>query len=321
VRNGLSKAFLASARNTLLSGGDWVLILKTTLLRAMIGIPFALLSAAVSGVAIVLVGRNSKATDALNVSMLISFTGLLVILPFAALLTDFSTVSLSGVLLFGAGGILMPGLVRLFYYVGLKRLGPSVNSSVFSVYPIYSALFAVFFLSELLTAANWVGVAAIASGVIFIEMSCRDNTCADRTLKYWFFPIVGGLTYGVSAIFMKSALNISNAPFLGVAIAYCFAFVPYFVIFGYRKKAGNHISLRKDLRLFWIAGVGQGISWILSFYALSVDAVSVVVPLLSLEPLFVALFAFLALKQQERLSIKLAVSIVVTVLGVVLVVT
>jgi drug/metabolite transporter, DME family len=287
----------------------------------MIGALLALLSAAVSGIAIVLVGRHSNETDALSVSMLISFTGLLVILPFAALLTDFSTLSLQGVLLFGAGGMLMPGLVRIFYYVGLKRLGPPVNSSVFSVYPIYSALFAVFFLSELLTAANWIGVAAIASGVILIEMSCRNNNCADRTLKDWFFPIVGGLMYGVSAIFMKSALNISDAPFLGLAIAYCFAFVPYFVIFAYRRTAGNHLSLRKDLRFFWMAGVGQGISWILSFYALSVDAVSVVVPLLSLEPLFVVLFAFLGLRQQERLSIKLAASIVVTALGVVLVVT
>jgi DME family drug/metabolite transporter len=287
----------------------------------MIGAIVALLSATVSGVAIISVGRHSNETDALNVSMLISFVGLLVILPFAALITDFSILSLQGVLLFGAGGMLMPGLVRIFYYVGLKRLGPPVNSSVFSVYPIYSALFAVFFLSELLTVANWIGVVAIASGVVLIEMSCRNNTCADRTLKDWSFPILGGLMYGVSAIFMKSALNISDAPFLGLAIAYCFAFVPYFVIFAYRRTAGNHLSLRKDFRFFWMAGVGQGISWILSFYALSVDAVSVVVPLLSLEPLFVVLFAFLGLRQQERLSIKLAMSIVVTVLGVILVVT
>ena len=285
----------------------------------MIGVTLALLSAAVSSVAIVLVGRHSKESNSLNVSMLISFTGLIVILPFAVAFTDFSTVNLEGILLFAAGGILMPGLVRLFYYSGLKKLGPSVNSAVFSVYPVYSSLFAIFFLSEILKLENWIGIAAIASGVIFIEMSCRDKTCANGVLKDWLFPILGGLTFGGSAILMKTALNFSNAPMLGVAIAYCFAFVPYFIIFASQKTARSN-SLRKDLRLFWLAGIGQAIAWILSFYALSLDAVSIVIPLLSIEPLFVAVFAFLVLRQQERLPLKLLVSMMVTVLGVVLVV-
>jgi drug/metabolite transporter, DME family len=287
----------------------------------MIGITLALLSAAVSGVAIVLVGRHSKETNALNVSMLISFTGLMVVLPFAVMFTDFSAINHEGILLFAGGGILTPGLVRLFYYSGLKKLGPSVNSSVFSVYPIYSSLFAIFFLGELLTLGNWIGVAAIALGVVLIEMSCRDNTCAKSVLKDWGLPIIGGLTFGVSAILRKEALNIFNAPLLGVAVAYCFAFIPYFTILIFHKKARNNFSPRRDLRLFWLAGVGQAISWILSFYALSLDAVAIVVPLLSIEPLFVALFAFLFLRGQERLSPKVVASIIVTVLGAVLVVT
>jgi len=215
----------------------------------------------------------------------------------------------------------MPGLVRLFYYSGLKKLGPSVNSSVFSVYPIYSAFFAVLFLNELLTVPNWIGVATIASGVILIEISCRNNSCVNNSFKDWIFPVLGGLTYGSSAIIMKTALNISNAPILGVAIANCFSLIPYFLIMAIRKTSRSNLSLRKDLRRFWIAGVGLAISWILSFYALSIEAVSIVIPLLSLEPLFVILFSFLVLKQQENLSLKLAASIAITVLGVILIIT
>lgn len=286
----------------------------------MIGIILALLSAAVSGAAVVLVGRHSKETNAINVSMAISFTGLIVVWPFAAVFTDFSTTNLESILLFAAGGILTPGLYRLFYYGGLRKLGPSVNSSVYSVYPIYSSIFAIFFLSELLKLENWIGVAAIASGVVLVEMSCRDSACPNSVLKDWVFPIFGGLTLGVSAILRKAALNIFVAPILGVAVAYCFAFIPYFVILVFRKTARSNLSLRKNLRLFWLAGVGQAISWILSFYALSLDAVAIVIPLLSIEPLFVAVFAFLYLREQERLSLKLVASIAVTVLGAVLVV-
>lgn len=57
----------------------------------------------------------------------------------------------------------------------------------------------------------------------------------------------------------------------------------------------------------------------LGFYALSFDDVSVITSLLSIEPVFVALFAFLYLRKIERVSPKLVVSIVLTVLGAVLV--
>jgi drug/metabolite transporter, DME family len=73
------------------------------------------------------------------------------------------------------------------------------------------------------------------------------------------------------------------------------------------------------MRLFWVAGIGQAITWMLGFYALSFDDVSVITPLLSIEPVFVALFAFFYLRKIERVSPKLVVSIVLTVLGVALV--
>ena len=289
----------------------------------MIGIVLALFSAAVSGLAVVLVGRHSRESNAFNVSLLISFIGLVIIWPLAVALTDFTEANLEGILLFAVGGILTPGLVRLFYYSGLKNLGPSVNSSIFSVYPLYSSLLAVFFLSELLTLDNWIGVGAIAVGVIFVEMSSRKNNGGNNhtVLKNWFFPILGGLTLGFSAILRKTALNLFNAPVLGIAVAYSFSFIPYVVIFALHKPTRRSLSLRRDLRLFWLAGVGQAIAWLLSFYALSLETVSVVTPLLSIEPLFVAVFAFLYLREQEHLSLKLVASILVTVLGAVLVTT
>jgi drug/metabolite transporter (DMT)-like permease len=79
------------------------------------------------------------------------------------------------------------------------------------------------------------------------------------------------------------------------------------------------LSLKRDMRLFWVAGIGQAITWMLSFYALSLDAVYVITPLLSIEPVFVAIFAILYLRKIERVSKKMIISIILTVLGVVLV--
>jgi uncharacterized membrane protein len=68
-----------------------------------------------------------------------------------------------------------------------------------------------------------------------------------------------------------------------------------------------------------MAGVGQALSWIFSFYALSLEKVSVITPLLSIEPLFVVLFAYIYLRELERVPIKLVASILLTVFGVILV--
>ena len=287
----------------------------------MIGILLALISAAVSGLAVVIVGKHSKKSNAFNVSLLISFIGLVIIWPLAAALTDFTGANFEGILLFAVGGIMTPGLVRLFYYSGLKKLGPSVNSSIFSVYPIYSSLLAVFFLSEFLTLENWIGVIAVAIGVIFVEMNSRENNGNKSVLRSWFFPLLGGLTLGISAIIRKTALNLFNAPVFGIAVAYSFSFLPYILILAFHKPTRSSISLKRDMRLFWVAGVGQALAWIFSFYALSLETVSVVTPLLSIEPLFVGVFAYLYLREQEHLSLKLVGSIILTVLGVVLVTT
>ena len=102
----------------------FILILhQTHFQKHMIGITLAILSAAASGFSVVLVGKNSKKTTPLNISLMISFVGLAILWPLAFILTDFTAVSFIGIAFFAAGGLLTPGLVRLLYYSGLKNLG------------------------------------------------------------------------------------------------------------------------------------------------------------------------------------------------------
>jgi drug/metabolite transporter (DMT)-like permease len=154
----------------------------------MLGITLALLAAAASGLSVVIVGRHIQRSNSFNVSILISAVGLVILWPLAIVLTDFGTANLEGVALFALGGLLTPGLVRLFYYSGLRKLA-SVNSSIFSVYPLYSALLAVLFLSEVLTLQNWIGVFSIAIGVVFVELGSREINKDEKSLtKSLIFP-------------------------------------------------------------------------------------------------------------------------------------
>ena len=286
----------------------------------MIGVALAILSAATSALSVVLVRKYSNQSSAFNISLAISWVGMLILWPLALVLTDFSSANIMSVLLFALSGVLTPGFVRLLYYQGMKKLGAPVNSSLFSIYPLYTSLLAVLFLSEILAPGNWVGILLVFSGGILVEWTSREtNNQNKHSRKDLIYPVMGGIALGVGSIFRKYALNLFDAPVLGVAIAYTASLLPFLVMLVFSAPTRKELSLRRDMRLFWVAGVGQAITWMLSFYALSFDEVSVITPLLSIEPVFVALFAFIYLRKIERVSSKLVVSIVLTVLGVVLV--
>jgi DME family drug/metabolite transporter len=286
----------------------------------MIGIALAILSAATSALSVVLVRRHSENSNTFNISLIISLVGLLLLWPLALSLTDFSAVNVAGLLLFALSGILTPGFVRLLYYQGMKKLGAPVNSSLFSIYPLYTSLLAMLFLSETLFPENWLGILMVFLGGILVEWSIRGvNHESNYNRRSLVFPVLGGLSLGIGSIFRKYALDLFNAPVLGVAVAYTFSLVPFLVMFLLSRPTRKEISLKRDLRLFWVAGIGQAVTWILSFYALSYDEVSVITPLLSIEPVFVALFAYMYLRKVEPVSVRLIGSIVLTVLGVVLV--
>ena len=285
----------------------------------MIGVALAILSAATSALAVVMVRRYSNQSSTFNISLAISWVGMVFLWPLALFLTNFSGFSIISIMLFVVSGILTPGFVRLLYYQGMKKLGASVNSSLFSIYPLYTSLLAVLFLTEILAPGNWVGIFMVFLGGIFVEWSSREAQSQKHSKLDHIYPIFGGIALAFGSILRKYALNLYDVPVLGVAVAYTASLLPFLLILVFSAQSRKELHLKRDLNLFWVAGIGQAVTWMLSFYALSFDDVSVIAPLLSIEPVFVALFAFVYLNRIEHVSSRLAVSIILTVLGVVLV--
>jgi drug/metabolite transporter (DMT)-like permease len=286
----------------------------------MIGEVLALLSAAASGISVVLVRKYSAGASVFNMSLVITAIGMMVLWPLAFMEAGFNMLTVASFALFAVSGLFSPGLVRLFYYKGLKTLGASANSAIFSVYPFYSSVLAVVLLGELVTAWNVFGIVAIVAGVILIERFTYGSGEAGRVgHKSLIIPILGGVMLGGATIFRKMALDASNVPILGVAIAYVFSLLPYILLLGTSASTRKNLTLKKNVRWFWMAGVGQAISWLLAFSALSFGTVSLTTPLLAVEPLFVVAFGYLYLREVEHVSAKLVASIAVTVLGVALV--
>ncbi|MGF3522559.1 MAG: EamA family transporter, partial [Candidatus Bathyarchaeia archaeon] len=169
---------------------------------------------------------------------------------------------------------------------------------------------------------NWLGILLIVVGVVFIDLTVHNNNggvegAASR--RGLVFPVVGGVMLGVSSIIRKAALEVCDAPVFGVAVAYALSLVVYLLFLVFSAQTRRALEFKQNFRWFWVAGVGQAVTWILAFYALSFEQVSIITPLLSVEPLFVVVFAYFYLKKVEKVSLQLLASVALTILGVALV--
>ncbi len=287
----------------------------------MIGIVLALLSAMVYSFSVVLVGKKLNESSFVSAAVVLTVTGNLILWPLALLFTDFSSINFEGVLFYVIAGILAPGIARLSYYKGVEVVGVSVNSSIFATNPMFSSLLAVLLLSEVISPGNWIGIICIMVGVVYIERSLGRRGSAPKRIpkKGLVFPLLAGLAVAFSVTARKYGLNIYNEPLFGVAIGYASSLLLLLLLSIFSpNKVGSKFSGR-DFQLFWKGGVGLSLAWVLSFYALSHERLSVVAPLMQTEPLFVLFFVYIYLRELEKISLKLVISTLLIVMGVMLV--
>ncbi len=287
----------------------------------MIGIVFALLAALAYSYSVVLVRKRLQESNFFSVALVITVTGNIILWPIALLFTNLRTVNLEGIFFFAIAGILAPGIARLLYFKGMEVVGAALNASIFATYPMYVSIFAVLFLSETLALENWLGIICIVVGVVFIERSLSKPIIGSKRplKKSLVFPILATLARALSAIIRKHGLNIYNEPFLGVAIGYSSTLLLYLpILFSSYTTRGSMFS-GKDFRLFWKIGVYMSLGWILAFYSLSHERVSIVTPLMQTQPMFILFFAYLYLKELEHISVKLVISTLLIVIGVIFV--
>lgn len=281
----------------------------------MIGIALSVFAAATFGLSVVLVRRSLSDSTVLSAALVVSCIGNVVFWPLALMLSHTTTIGSQSLLLFSIGGILAPGIARLLYYKGMKSVGVTVTSALFSTSPLYTATLAVILLGETLSSVNWIGIISIVAGVVCVQVISREQ---QPTKKHFMnslaLPIFAGLLVSCSQVMQKAGLSLSNEPLLGAAVGYAsslFFYLPLALL----QHAKQAFSPRKDFKLFWKAGLIFAVGWLSAFYAFSHEKVAIAAPLIQIQPLFVTAFAYIYVRQQEKLSMRLVVSVVLVVSG------
>jgi uncharacterized membrane protein len=287
----------------------------------MFGVELALLSAMSFGLSQILVRKNLDKSNSLYISLTVTIMGNVILWPLALIFTNLTAVNPEGTMLFLIAGLLAPGIARLFYFKGMETAGISANASIFATYPLYTSIIAILLLGETLTAENWIGLACIIAGVIFVGRSIKNGDSSPKSApkKGLIVPVLGSLAIAFSQIVRKEGLNIYNQPLLGVAVGYTTSIIVYLLVIAFSKNTGATRFSGQDIRLFWKPGVGIAAGWLLSFLALSQEMVAIVAPILQTELLFILFFAYIFLRKIEKYSFKLVASALLIIVGVVLI--
>lgn len=282
-------------------------------------IVLALVSALAFGLSVVLIRKRLDESNPFSVTLVVAVTGNVIFWPLALLFTNLATISLKGILFFAIAGMLAPGITMLLYFKGMESVGVSVSASIFATYPVYSSIFAVLFLGEVLAPENWIGLMCIVVGVVTIEKSLGKAGSEPRpaSRKGLVLPLLASLTNASSFIVRKHGLTIYNEPLIGVAIGCSSSFILCLPLSISYAEPGSTFS-GKDFRLFWKAGVCMSVGWVSTYYALCHGNVSIITSLIQTQPLFVLLFAYLHVKELEHLSFKLVMNALLIVIGVML---
>ena len=248
----------------------------------------------------------------LGTSATIFWVLVLFLVPLAALLTP-------AVGYFIVAGVFAPAIGQTLGYIGMERIGVARSSPIVNTSPIFSSIFAVFFLGEVWVAQNILGTCLVILGVIILSSSKpAEGEWQKRDIIY---PLLGAVAFGISTTLRKTGLATVQIPLLAAAVTVGTAF---FVLLGIIQLQGGLRVLKFNrLSSGWLIGAALvNTGAILSFFAaLNVGKIVRVEPLVACNPLLTILWTSIFLRQIEPLTIRIVLGALVTVAGTVLVVT
>lgn len=241
---------------------------------------------------------------------------------------------------FIVAGLLNPVFFLFFYMIGIHRIGVARSAPLKSCSPVVSVICAFIFLGEKLFALQYLGIALAIVGLLVItteglrkstpvkNSGTLDRGKSDRNLTTeekrhrrlgYVFPILAGISTGISSILFKFGLIILPSPVLGVWIGASLSLLIYpFLALIFPPE--ERFRIKKPAWVWLIlAGSTAGTAIYSLFLSLQLGQVSIVTTLYQTSPLLVLVLTALFLRQLERVTLQVVVGGLMTVAGILLV--
>lgn len=215
-------------------------------------------------------------------------------------------------------GLIQPAIVRFLHYTGIVRLGASRAGPVRSVTPLFAIALAFTFLGERPATEVYLGSLLSVVGV-WLTSSRREGESEWQAI-HLAYPLGAAFLTAISQNFRKTGLLIMPNPYVATAVT----ITTSLAVFSLSLVATGQLRAtfqgdRKCLPFYGAAAVVSATAQLLGYIALSEGDVSVVVPLINTNPLFIVLFSALFLRDLETINARVAAGAVLIVTGIALI--
>ena len=264
---------------------------------------FALFTALCFGVNPLVLKAGLRASRS-DVGVLVGLlSGLPVLMILAPALGGFHFEQLTGpaILYFMLGGPWGVFLGRTFLYLGVERLGSARTITIKNAAPVISAVLALVFLHELVSFGRWLGIVAVAMGLMLVGGTARQQANPIK-ISGLVFAALAAVSYGIRPIFTKLGLSLAPTPLTATLIAYLTASTLYLGYFLVKRQLASLRTDRRSLSFFALAGVLQAFGLLSLNYAIQRGDVTVVYPISASAPLVTFGLSYTILKNVERLT-------------------
>ena len=246
------------------------------------------------------------------------FTAALVVTRGPALLAGLDP-AIAGLFLFA--GMTGTALGRLAIFVGVDRVGASINSAVVSARPLFATVFAFGLLGEPISIETGLGIVVLVGGLVVLSLA-KGGDLGGWEARDLVFPIASGTLFAFGNVLRRLGLGTGGADVLqAVALNEAGALVVFLTYAALRGTVGFRSADRRSYGYFATSGVLTAVALLSMFGALSLPAgrVAIVESLASTAPLFTTVFAYFLLRDLERVTPGIVAGAVLVVIGVVFV--
>jgi drug/metabolite transporter (DMT)-like permease len=236
--------------------------------------------------------------------------------PFFVDLTKFDYTAVG---LFACAGVFFPATVTLLNFESNRLVGPNIAGAVGGLTPLFAVVLAILLLGETPRPLQLLALAAVITGVVLMY-SGRRGSLPRWTIWMLVLPLLAAVIRGCVQPLVKLGLERWPNPIVAVRIGYT---VSSAVLIGSAFVRDRAYIRRFNPRgALWFSGVGlcHGLAVLSLYAALDYGPLALVSPLAACSPLATLLFSF-ALLKHEAITAQLVTAVVLTVGGVVLLIT
>lgn len=209
-------------------------------------------------------------------------------------------------------------LAWLTSFVGVDRVGASINTAGFNTHPLFATVVAFLLLGEKLSAQIGVGVIIIVGGLTVIGTSNGGDRAGWSPIDL-AFPLLASAAYAVSNVVRRfgltqtdvttfEAITINSIATLGALFAYAAV-----------TRDIQLLPPKEAMRPFVLSGLFSGFALLSLFEAFNRGSVAVVSALSGLSPVFATVIAAVFLADVERVTAGIVVGVLLVVCGALLI--